>query len=59
MISRLVPEPHIDAHELKKKSVDGKVNEKHLWAVGLKTAIGISLHNFPEGIAVYEFQIHA
>ncbi len=48
-----MPEPHVDAHDIKKKAPDGKVTDAHLWMVGLKTAIGISLHNFPEGIAVY------
>jgi len=37
------------ADDLKKT----RSNEQYLLSVGILTAIGISLHNFPEGIAVY------
>ena len=37
----------------KGKGVGGKQDEQYLLSLGFVTALGISLHNFPEGIAVY------
>jgi len=49
--------PEIDAEKLIKKEKEttpsGKVSESYLLMVGIITAVGISLHNFPEGVAVY------
>ena len=48
-----------DAEEFRKvkakkgKGVGGKQDEQYLLSLGFVTALGISLHNFPEGIAVY------
>jgi len=66
LFSRLIPEVgHTDPHPATatataaashKKNDDRHDVERHaarLYHVGLKTALGISLHNFPEGIAVY------
>jgi len=55
------PEPEFHEHEhetkeAKKKSDNGKISkekQEYLSNLGLKTAVGISLHNFPEGMAVF------
>ena len=63
LIVSLVPEPDVTAFLNKKgksssssskKDKDNSLqHKKNLLSVGLVTAFGISLHNFPEGIAVY------
>jgi len=49
LIQLLVPEPDIESVVLGGKRND----EKYLKSLGVVTALGISIHNFPEGIAVY------
>jgi len=55
-IVALVPEPEFVEKASKKskaQSDNGKPSEVYLKKLGVITAIGISLHNFPEGMAVY------
>jgi len=52
-VIQLFPEPEFIDKKAKSKSDDGKPNVEYLKQLGLITAIGISLHNFPEGLAVY------
>jgi len=55
-ILRFFPEPELvdkPSKENKAKSDNGKPNEAYLKHLGIVTAVGISLHNFPEGMAVY------
>jgi len=51
VIATFIPEPEIMFD--KSKHPSGKIQERDLFKAGVVTAIGISLHNFPEGIAVY------
>jgi len=47
------PEPEFVDKKAKGKSDNGKPSAAYLKQVGIITAVGISLHNFPEGMAVY------
>eukprot|EP01112_Ceratiomyxa_fruticulosa_P009563 TRINITY_DN2502_c0_g3_i1.p1 TRINITY_DN2502_c0_g3~~TRINITY_DN2502_c0_g3_i1.p1 ORF type:complete len:302 (-),score=33.57 TRINITY_DN2502_c0_g3_i1:110-1015(-) len=52
-IIRFFPEPKISKTD-KAKTENGKPShDAYLKHVGIVTAVGISLHNFPEGMAVY------
>jgi ZIP family zinc transporter len=56
LIAHLFPDHDHTTEKIKNKkmkSADGKLEERQLRRVGLITALGISLHNVPEGIAVY------
>jgi len=53
LIVAVVPEPEFVEKSSKKKDDNGKPSEAYLKQLGLITALGISLHNFPEGMAVY------
>lgn len=57
LIVQLFPEPEFIDKKAKAKSDNGKPTEdshkEYLKNVGIITAVGISLHNFPEGMAVY------
>lgn len=58
-LTTLIPEPELPAEVLKRvKKEDGKSGakgkrseEQSLWTAGILTAVGISAHNVPEGIA--------
>jgi len=57
-IVQIFPEPEFVEHKdktkkAKAKSDNGKTSQEYLKKLGIITAIGISLHNFPEGMAVY------
>jgi len=53
VIIRFFPEPKMDK-KAKAKSENGKPSQDaYLKHLGIVTAVGISLHNFPEGMAVY------
>jgi len=52
-VIQLFPEPEFIDKKAKSKTDDGKPSAEYLKNLGLITAIGISLHNFPEGLAVY------
>lgn len=61
LLDKLVPHLHIDAepepfHEDKVESFD-KETETKLRKAGLLTALGIALHNFPEGMAVFSVSL--
>jgi len=47
------PEPELIDKKAKAKATNGKPSKEYLKTLGIITALGISLHNFPEGIAVY------
>lgn len=53
LVIRIFPEPEFIDKKAKKDSDNGKPSKEYLKNVGLITAVGISLHNFPEGLAVY------
>jgi len=53
LVIQLFPEPELVDKKAKSKSDNGKPSAEYLKQLGLITAIGISLHNFPEGLAVY------
>eukprot|EP01113_Clastostelium_recurvatum_P034922 TRINITY_DN4802_c0_g1_i1.p1 TRINITY_DN4802_c0_g1~~TRINITY_DN4802_c0_g1_i1.p1 ORF type:complete len:314 (-),score=82.61 TRINITY_DN4802_c0_g1_i1:36-977(-) len=58
LVVSFFPEPKPDKKEKSnsdngKPNDDGKPSDAHLKHLGLITAVGISLHNFPEGMAVY------
>ena len=59
LLTTLIPEPELPDEVLRKqkekvKPADGKKSEEQsLWTAGILTAVGISAHNVPEGIAVY------
>jgi len=69
VIERFVPEPDMHGMERTTSSSDARVRKRnppaskpfmrtrreraHLLQVGVLTALSISLHNFPEGVAVY------
>lgn len=51
LLKQYIPEPDMDVLALAKNNSDLSTSRDVLWS-GLLTAAGISLHNFPEGIAV-------
>ena len=59
LLTTLIPEPELPDEVLRKqkekvKPADGKKSEEQsLWTAGILTAVCISAHNVPEGIAVY------
>jgi ZIP family zinc transporter len=53
LIITFFPEPELIDKKAKAKSASGKPSPEYLKTLGIITAIGISLHNFPEGMAVY------
>jgi ZIP family zinc transporter len=53
LVLKLFPEPKIIDKKAKARSDNGKPSQEDLIRLGIVTAIGISLHNFPEGLAVY------
>lgn len=53
IVLRAFPEPEFIDKDAKKKNPSGKPSKEYLKNLGLITAVGISLHNFPEGLAVY------
>lgn len=53
LVLKLFPEPEFVDKKAKAKSDNGKPSADYLIHLGIVTAIGISLHNFPEGLAVY------
>lgn len=62
MLDKLVPHLHIDTepepfHKDKVESSFDEKTETRLRRAGVLTAIGIALHNFPEGIAVFTVSI--
>ncbi len=51
LIDLLIPHDYIGQHDVKS---DGKDNKSHiLMRTGLLTALGIGIHNFPEGMATF------
>jgi ZIP family zinc transporter len=61
LIDKLIPSfenPH-EMHTLEEMgSQDGKAQTKKLYRTGLLTALAVTIHNFPEGIATFMTVIH-
>eukprot|EP01120_Amphizonella_sp_Union-15-10_P013224 TRINITY_DN6112_c0_g1_i2.p1 TRINITY_DN6112_c0_g1~~TRINITY_DN6112_c0_g1_i2.p1 ORF type:complete len:292 (-),score=36.96 TRINITY_DN6112_c0_g1_i2:22-897(-) len=57
LVAKLIPDNHDHGHNHKRKNKrrSGKPNQamERIKMVGIITAIGLSLHNLPEGVAVY------
>lgn len=53
VVLKAFPEPEFIDKKAKAKSDNGKPSAEYLKNLGIITAVGISLHNFPEGLAVY------
>lgn len=47
LIDFLIPHEYIEEH------IRGEIKDKKLMAAGIFTALGIAIHNFPEGLAVF------